>query len=307
MKRLLLPVLFLGATAFPLYAQTAAPSVATPPLTALPATPVADTNGTAITQPGPDPKGGPKIKVVAPANLFEAPTVVRPLKIGVYFSSDKDGNAKLLINSGKRLEGADVSRLDPADFATKDLSQFDIIVFSGGSGSAQAKSIGEEGKEAVRKFVRNGGGYLGICAGAYLASSGYSWSLNLLNSRTLTTGPKGWIRGGGAVNIEVTDEGASVFGPVKQTFPIRYNNGPIVGPASKPDLPPYKVAAWFRTELAENGNPVGLMVNTPAAIYENYGKGRVMAISPHAEGTKNMDNFLPRALVWLGGDAPAAK
>ncbi len=90
-------------------------------------------------------------------------------------------------------------------------------------------------------------------------------------------------------------------------LPIRYNNGPIVGPANKADLPPYKVAAWFRTELAENDNPVGLMVNTPAAIYENFGKGRVMAISPHAEGTKNMDNFLPRALVWLGGDAAAAK
>ncbi|MFM9148181.1 MAG: BPL-N domain-containing protein [Verrucomicrobiota bacterium] len=39
-------------------------------------------------------------------------------------------------------------------------------MFTGGSGSAEAEGLGVAGREEVRKFVREGGGYVGICAGA---------------------------------------------------------------------------------------------------------------------------------------------
>lgn len=47
------------------------------------------------------------------------------------------------------------------------LSGYDVVIFTGGSGSAQANSIGLLGREQVRRFVEAGGGYIGICAGAY--------------------------------------------------------------------------------------------------------------------------------------------
>lgn len=58
----------------------------------------------------------------------------------------------------------------------------DVLLFPGGSGSKQGKALGEAGRSHVRQFTREGGGVIGICAGAYLCSSHYSWSLGLMNA-----------------------------------------------------------------------------------------------------------------------------
>ncbi len=44
------------------------------------------------------------------------------------------------------------------------LSACDVLVVPGGSASLQAVSLGEPGREAIRDFVRRGGGYVGVCA-----------------------------------------------------------------------------------------------------------------------------------------------
>lgn len=234
-----------------------------------------------------------------PANLFPAPVSTRPLKIAIYQGpgSGEKGIASVT-DRAKQLPGTVVTPLKPEEVGTRDLSQFDIIVFSGGSGSAQSKAIGESGRKAVKEFVERGGGYLGICAGAYLACAGFDWGLGILNAKTVSNK---WRRGGGMVRAELTDEGRGVLGKVDGQFTIRYNNGPIIKPLERADLPPYQVAALFRTEKAENDTPVGVMVNSPAAVYASYGKGRVFSISPHSEDTPGLENVVPAALAWLGG------
>ncbi|MDB4555590.1 ATP-binding protein, partial [bacterium] len=71
----------------------------------------------------------------------------------------------------------------PEDVKAEVLSQFDVLIFPGGSGSAQGKAIGAKGREVIRDYVQSGGGVIGICAGAYLCSSHYQWSLNLMNAK----------------------------------------------------------------------------------------------------------------------------
>jgi putative intracellular protease/amidase len=66
------------------------------------------------------------------------------------------------------------------------LRNYDVVVQGGGSGSKQAKTLDRAGCDALRKFVENGGGYLGICAGAYLATADYDWSLHILNRPVLS-------------------------------------------------------------------------------------------------------------------------
>ena len=57
---------------------------------------------------------------------------------------------------------------------------FDAIIFPGGSGESQSVGLGLEGRERVKRFVcQEGGGYLGICGGAYLGCRG-SFALSLL-------------------------------------------------------------------------------------------------------------------------------
>ena len=66
--------------------------------------------------------------------------------------------------------------------------------FSGGSGSRQANTIGLAGRENVQRFVKAGGGYVGICAGAYLACAGFNWGIGILNAKTPSSL---WERGQG--------------------------------------------------------------------------------------------------------------
>ena len=232
------------------------------------------------------------------ANLFAAPTNVRPLKIAIYEGDGSGAKGVAAVSErAAQLPGVQITRVKAAEMGTRDLGEFDIVIFSGGSGSAQSKAIGDAGRKNVRAFVERGGGYLGICAGAYLACAGFDWGLGILNAKTVS--PK-WRRGGGMVRAELTESGRHILGSVREPFTIRYNNGPIIQPLVRADLPPYQVAAYFRTELAKNGTPVGVMVNSPAAVYAPFGQGRVFTLSPHSEDTPGLENVIPRALAWLG-------
>lgn len=236
----------------------------------------------------------------APANppdLFAAPTVTRPLRIAIYQGPGAgESGVATVTRRAQQLPGATVTALTPAEIGTRELSGFDLIVFSGGSGSAQAKAIGEAGRRQVRAFVENGGGYLGICAGAYLACAGFDWGLGILNARTVSNK---WQRGRGMMRVQLSPEGQQLFGPVAEPFTIRYANGPIIKPLGRADLPPYAVAAWYRTEIARNGTPEGVMINSPAAVHAPFGRGKVLTISPHAEDTPGLEQLIPRAIAWL--------
>ena len=178
------------------------------------------------------------------------------------------------------------------------LKDYDVVIFSGGSGSKQAGGIGEAGREEVRKFVQNGGGYIGICGGAYLACSGFSWGLGILNAKTVSSK---WQRGRAEVQIEVKPEGQKITGiPAKQQE-IHYANGPIIKPDDRKDLPAYEPLAFFRSEVAEHDSPKGAMINSPAWARGTCGKGRVLFSSPHPEQTDGMENFIEHAVRWVAG------
>ena len=51
--------------------------------------------------------------------------------------------------------------------------RFRMIYVNGGLAGPHGRSLGADGRERFREYVRNGGSYLGTCAGAYVASSGY--------------------------------------------------------------------------------------------------------------------------------------
>ncbi len=198
-----------------------------------------------------------------------------------------------------------VAHLRPADVHSEALARFDVVIFSGGSGSQQAESIGRSGAKAVRRFVRRGGGYVGICAGAFLCSAHYDWSLDLIDTRVFTgsrtiegVGRKQmWYRGGWAdVRMEMTDAGRQVFEQTPEFVDVRYHNGPIVSPKGHPGLEPYEVLAYFRTETSRYPPQKGTMVDTPAIVTGRFGDGRVISISPHPEATNGLDSMIDSAL-----------
>jgi len=199
--------------------------------------------------------------------------------------------------------------IGPADVHAGVLDQFDAVIFPGGSGSEEAAALGEEGRRMVRKFVESGGGYVGICAGAFLATAKYDWSLGLINAKTFTgkqyvpgVGEKSmWFRGSGNVLMELTDKGKEILGDVSGVVELRYANGPILSPASQENLPEYVPLAFFRTEIAKYEPQKGTMIDTPAIIASEFGRGRVIAISPHPEASADLESLVQRAVTWVAG------
>lgn len=184
-----------------------------------------------------------------------------------------------------------LTKFKGADIAAGALKDYDLVMFTGGSGSAEAGGLGEKGREEVREFVRNGGGYVGICAGAYLACSGFEWGVGVLNAKTVSSK---WRRGQGEVKIE-----GEAFGEKLSDRGIRYSNGPIIKADVRKDLPEFEVLLAFRTELAENDTPVGVMVNAPAMVRSTYGLGRVFTSSPHPEQTAGLEPIVEKAVRWV--------
>ncbi|MBM4018608.1 MAG: hypothetical protein FJ288_09825 [Planctomycetes bacterium] len=182
----------------------------------------------------------------------------------------------------------------------KALGQFDVLVVPGGSGSAEAKGLDSRGSEAVRDFVRAGGGYVGICAGAYLATTGYTWSLGIINARMID-----YNRGRAELDIELTDAGRSILGNLPGRLKVIYANGPVVGPSAKEGLPPYTVLATFLgSPVPPPREPKAEMKGTPAIVCAPHEKGRVITISPHPEKTAGLEGLARNAVRWAAGRQP---
>jgi len=247
----------------------------------------------------------PAAPVVVPADINGFKTIIppalasKPVKVAIY---DGGGSSKAGVEAVKRamssIVGTEVTLVSTEQMGTVNLKAFDTVIFCGGVARTQAKSIGEAGMTNVREYVRGGGGYVGICAGAYLACSGFDWSLGILNARTVSSR---WRRGTGYLEAEVTESGKTLLGEVTGVFKVRYNNGPVIKPDYRADIPAYTPVALFRTELAENNSPVGVMVNSPVAAMGSYGQGRVFISSPHPENTPGLEHLISRAILWTSG------
>ena len=258
------------------------------------------------TETKPKPKAPPFVippDINGLKTIIAAPAKTKPIKVAIFDGKGAFGGGIESTEARiKSLAQASVTRVKAEDWATIDLKPFDVVVFTGGSGSAQAEAIGEAGRNNVREYVRGGGGYVGICAGAYLACSNFKWGLGILNASTVSSK---WQRGQGFMDLEITDEGRKLLGDVRGTFKVRYHNGPIIKPAERTDVPAYTPVAFFRSEIAEYGSPAGVMVNSPSQAIGTFGKGRVFISSPHPENTPGLEHFIPRGVLWAAGvDAP---
>ncbi|PTX97051.1 biofilm PGA synthesis protein PgaB [Spartobacteria bacterium LR76] len=192
--------------------------------------------------------------------------------------------------------GINLTTLTAEQIRNGELSKYDVVIFTGGSGSKQAEALQTAGVDEVRKFVQAGGGYIGICAGAYLACDRFSWSAKMLNARTVS---QKWKRGKANVEIELTDEGKKILGDVDGKMLVKYANGPIITSADNKDMPEFTPLAYFRTEVAENDTPVGVMENSPAVVASTFGKGKLITFSPHPEQTDGLHDLITHAVNWV--------
>jgi glutamine amidotransferase-like uncharacterized protein len=238
------------------------------------------------------------VLLIAPLVVFgdDAPVKVAVFKgTGVNASSDSL-IAALHVTEGRKFE---VVRITADEIRDGKLAGVQVLAHPGGSGGGQGKSLGEDGRKAVRDFVNRGGGYLGVCAGAYLATNDYPWSLNLINARVVDK--QHWARGKGTVKLRLSEKGSELLLQKGRELDIHYAQGPLLSRREwdDPKVPSYESLAIFTSEIAENGAPRGVMEGTSAIVRCEYGNGRVFCFSPHPELTEGLHHLVPLAVSWL--------
>ncbi|WP_171182693.1 BPL-N domain-containing protein [Alienimonas chondri] len=219
-----------------------------------------------------------------------------PLRIALYTDTGTGGDIDGLAEMLAETPGVVVTRVGALSIRTGVLDDFDLVIHPGGSGSKQGKALREEGREQVREFIREGGGMIGICAGAYLATSDYDWSLHVLDAKVLDRAH--WARGKGNVTLAFTRSGRTLLGVPGPEGEIRYAQGPLLAPGGVDDLPDYQELATFKTEVHKDGVPGGVMPGTTAVAAGEFGDGRVVCFSPHPEAREETREMLRKALFW---------
>jgi glutamine amidotransferase-like uncharacterized protein len=218
----------------------------------------------------------------------------RPIRIAIY--EDAGASANKIVPLLEAVPTLKVTRVTAEQIRGGALDNADVLIQPGGSGGKQGNTLAEEGRKRVRAFVERGGGYIGICAGAYLATCDYTWSLHILDAKVIDKAH--WARGNGPVNVGLSDAGRKLLAAPGESCSILYFQGPLLAPASNPELPDYQLLGTFQTEVHKQGVPGGVMQGTTAIASSAFGKGRVFCFSPHPEKTPGLEPMLIRAINW---------
>jgi glutamine amidotransferase-like uncharacterized protein len=241
-------------------------------------------------------------------SLAKSAALVRPLHVGIFNERSCCDEPKPLFRILDAIPSCTRELFSAENVQSQPdrLARFDVLIFPGGRAHKQAAALGENARRAVKDYIRSGGGYVGICAGGFLASAQYDWSLGLVNTRILTgdqempgVGIRSMAdRGPGTVQIELTAEGRSIFGDLSAPIDISFSGGPIFLGPKRDNLPPTIPLAHYSTEVSNYAPQRGTMIGTPAIFAAKFGAGRVVAISPHPENTKGAE-FLVRLAVLV--------
>ena len=232
---------------------------------------------------------------VAAGSVFGA----EKLNVGMYVDFGTRGAgvmgwAKILSNSPE----INLILIDVDDIRSGKLKDCDVFIMPGGLTGDEYRALGPEGVEIVRKYVADGGSYIGVCAGCGLAMN-IKIGLGLVNcGNYLNTD-----RGQACLLVRINKDGSEMLGVKPGVYGIQYAGGPI------PDFTK-AVKEWDgkHTILATYDASLGkkytrkervtkdgkktvvvknfkhtLMYDYPAIVFATYGKGKVLISGPHPE------------------------
>jgi len=172
------------------------------------------------------------------------------------------------------------------------------VILPGGSATKQSGALGDLGRAKLKAFVARGGGYVGVCAGAYLAAvAPRRYGLGLAAVEVVDT--RHWKRGSGMVDLGATADLEAITGRAGD-LKMAYYNGPLLAPVDEPGLKPVRPLAIFRSDIHENGAPAGMMPGKLAIAATEFERGRVVLFSTHPELTEGCGPMLARAVAWAG-------
>lgn len=179
--------------------------------------------------------------------------------------------------------GCSVVHLNARYINMASLDSFDIILVPGGDMYQYAQYISAEGKMKISNFVQSGGGYIGICGGAYFASERVIWRGSQIPMVPLAlfpgtaTGPNNAIvpyPNYGMCKIRIVSTSHPVTLGSADSMAILYYWGPELQPRNDSDI-------TILGTYAVTGNP--------AMVAFTHGAGRVFLVGTHPEIEEDSD------------------
>lgn len=164
------------------------------------------------------------------------------------------------------------SELDEQDAVSLDLeAHFDVIWFPGGFAAEYKNFISDHSN--IRSFVREGGAFIGSCAGAYYAGdilrwhgTDYQYPLKLFGGRGI--GPLAGLIAWGDIDTIYLDADHPVNADFQSSLDMYYFDGPYFEPYNHEEI---EVLARYAVN------------DKPAVIAGRYGSGKYMLFGPHPE------------------------
>ena len=168
---------------------------------------------------------------------------------------------------------------------------YNVLIIPGGWAYDYYKQLGSNGEAAIREFVRHGGGYLGVCAGAYFAAKAIVWEANIYHyslgiADVLAIGPKPNYPWPTQAYIAINMTSIGIENGLNATYKALYYGGPEFKPLDNDTV---TVVAVY----GDSGNP--------AIILTRYGEGRVALTGVHLEVSENTWPVLDFLIKYLLG------
>jgi biotin---protein ligase len=172
-----------------------------------------------------------------------------------------------------------------------------LLVFPGGADLGYCSSLNGKGNSRISQFVRQGGAYLGFCAGGYYGSQRCEFEIGdkkmeVIGDRELAFFPgicrgcafKGFKysseAGARAVQLKVGKEYFTAGSP-PTIFRSYYNGGGVFVDAAKARDRGVEVLASYAEPIDVDGGDNGL--GAAAIVYCKVGDGRAVLTGPHPE------------------------
>src|SRR5262245_24041661 len=93
-----------------------------------------------------------------------------PVAVALYAGAGASGKGPKMLEKTLQEKGEfKVTTITPEEIRAGKLKDYRVLIIPGGLSQTQGIALGEDGREMVRQFISEGGTYVGICAGCYLA------------------------------------------------------------------------------------------------------------------------------------------
>ncbi len=210
-----------------------------------------------------------------------------------------------------RAGGLGFELVSAKDVRTGALEGFDALFVPGGWASNKLKALGKEGAEAIRRFVHEGGAYIGLCGGAGLATNSglglISIERKALDKRVPSLAGSVRLKLGESPlwdgiddpefqiwwpsQFELADESIKVLARMDSASDDAFSSDmPVSGMDSR---------AWAEAEEAYGINlDPQKMRDDPVVVEAEYGKGTVIASLVHFDSPKNMNGVRVLGSLW---------